>query len=50
MGEKIPKNEKPTVAQLSSVKAKLMDDVNLAPYVAVFGPFGDRTATARSHV
>lgn len=50
LGGKIPKGERPSVTQLSSVKAKPMDDVNPAPDVAVFGPFGDRTARAMSHV
>lgn len=47
-GEKIPNNERPTVVQLSSVRAKLMEDLTPAPDVAVFGPL--RSARALSHV
>lgn len=50
VGEEIPKDERPTVVRLLSVRAKLMEYLNLAPDVAVFGPFGDCSASALSHV
>ena len=49
-GSKIPCSERRSVAQLSSVKARFMVDVNPAPAVSILGPYGDRCARALPHV
>lgn len=40
----MPEGEKPTIAQLSAVRGKLLKDGNPVTGFGVCGPFGDRTA------